>query len=256
MHSKWKLPFGLSLLGTMFGVVLALQNDFRGETEAYVKAALFLGVLPGVMGWLANEVIAKKSWATRLAIAPTALTFLFVYLNANTASKYFTMKELINPMIPWALFWAFVWVIKGFQKDGATASESTVNDSSSKKLKSKNALDDLIYTMYGNPPPPKTAQLPKAVSIAKEILLQNEVSESEIWAIGIDLNDSPIPYTTHELAFSIAMNFFKKPELRDQFILTHLGAVLKLAEWVEDNSFNRNLASSYQQALYRTFKKT
>jgi hypothetical protein len=74
------------------------------------------------------------------------------------------------------------------------------------KKKQESAMDSFIKLMYGDPPPPKRANLSEAVSLARN-LLTGIVNEKELRAIGAGLNDGPIPYSTHDLALSIALNF-------------------------------------------------
>ena len=42
----------------------------------------------------------------------------------------------------------------------------------SKKKMPENALDELIFAIYGNPPPPKRAKVTQAVTLAHELLMK------------------------------------------------------------------------------------
>ena len=74
-------------------------------------------------------------------------------------------------------------------------------------------LDKFIEAVYGNPRPPKRAILGEAIDLAFEDLLLNQVSKSAITEVATELNRGPIPYSTHDLAVSAALNFFKRPEM-------------------------------------------
>ena len=47
-----------------------------------------------------------------------------------------------------------------------------------KKKRPASALDEFIFAIYGNPPPPKRANLDKATSLAFEELLMQNLSAS------------------------------------------------------------------------------
>ena len=58
----------------------------------------------------------------------------------------------------------------------------------------------------------KRANLDEAIKLAHEDLLMGLVGRLEVSSIASELNDGPIPYSTHDLAMSVALNFFRKPE--------------------------------------------
>ena len=83
-----------------------------------------------------------------------------------------------------------------------------------RKKKPKTAMDELNSSMYGNLPPTsqqKRASVKAAVELASG-LLQNRVGLDEIRRSAIELGDGPSPYSTHDLALSVALNFFKDPK--------------------------------------------
>ena len=78
----------------------------------------------------------------------------------------------------------------------------------SKKKKPENMAEQFIFAVYGNPPPPKTAKLDEAIQLAHEELLMGVVSREEVAEIATRLYALPTPYSTHDLALSVALNFF------------------------------------------------
>ena len=80
----------------------------------------------------------------------------------------------------------------------------------SKKKKPQNALDEYIFAVYGNPPPAKRANLEQAITLASELLM-GIVPEQDVRTHAVALEAGPIPYSTHDLAISVALNFFKEP---------------------------------------------
>ena len=122
-----------------------------------------------------------------------------------------------------------------------------------KKKKPQNALDEFIFAIYGNPPPPKRANVGQAVGMANELLM-GIIGEKEISNQAIALNDGPIPYSTHDLALSIALNFFKQPELVPQLFEAQLLARMTMLEWLQEGLLAPLLVQSFENVLYKLYK--
>jgi hypothetical protein len=122
-----------------------------------------------------------------------------------------------------------------------------------KKKKPENALDELIFAVYGNPPPPKRANVSQAVGLANELLL-DIIDGKEVSNNAIALNDGPIPYSTHDLALSIALNIFKQPQHIPQLFEAQLLARMRMVEWLQDGLVAPMLAKSFEDVLYRIYK--
>ncbi len=123
----------------------------------------------------------------------------------------------------------------------------------SKKKKPQNALDEFIFAVYGNPPPAKRAHVGKAVEIASELLV-GVIDEKEVSRQAIELNDGPIPYSTHDLALSVALNFFKQPEKIPQLFEAQLLARMKMLEWLENGLVAPMLVQSFENVAYKLYK--
>ncbi|GIK25486.1 MAG: hypothetical protein BroJett006_17320 [Betaproteobacteria bacterium] len=122
-----------------------------------------------------------------------------------------------------------------------------------KKKKPQNALDELIFAIYGNPPPPKRANVGRAVGMANELLM-GFIDESEISKLAITLNDEPIPYSTHDLALSIAFNFFTQSKYVPQLFEAQLLARMKMIEWLQEDLVAPLLVQSIEDVLYKLYK--
>ena len=96
----------------------------------------------------------------------------------------------------------------------------------SKKKKAQNALDEFIFAVYGNPPPAKRADLEQAITLANELLM-GVVPQQEVRTHAVAIEDGSIPYSTHDLALSVALNFFKQPEYIPQLFTAQLLARMK-----------------------------
>jgi hypothetical protein len=122
-----------------------------------------------------------------------------------------------------------------------------------KPAKPANALDAFIFAVYGNPPPPKRADLEQAISLASELLI-GAVAEQEIRSHAIALNDGPIPYSTHDLALSVALNFFKQPDYIPHLFHAQLLARMTAGQWFQGGLVVRPLAESFEEVLYTRYK--
>lgn len=80
------------------------------------------------------------------------------------------------------------------------------------------------------------------------------VEESEVAAQTKELSSGPIPYSTHDLALSVALNFFKRPEYIPRLQMAQMIARLKMVEWLEAGYVMPVLAKSFEDALYRLYK--
>jgi hypothetical protein len=122
-----------------------------------------------------------------------------------------------------------------------------------KKKKPETAMDVLIRSLYGDPPPPKRANLFEAIDLAKNLLM-GIVNEREITVIATQLNDGPIPYSTHDLALSVALNFFKNPAYIPKLASAQLMARMSMLEWLQESKVAPMLVQSFEDTLYKLYK--
>lgn len=122
------------------------------------------------------------------------------------------------------------------------------------KKKPPTGMDAVIRAIYGDNPLPKSANLVQSVSLAYSGLLSEHVDFSDVQATAKELFDGPIPYSTHDLAASVALNFFKRPQLFDQLQESQLEARLKVAGWAKEGKVAKPLALSFEQVLYQRYK--
>ncbi len=122
-----------------------------------------------------------------------------------------------------------------------------------KNKKQESAMDVFIRAIYGDPPPPKKAKLSEAVELASELLM-GVVSEREIVTVATELNSGPIPYSTHDLALSIALNFFKDPARIPSLGTAQLMARMAMLEWLQEKKVAPMLVQSFENTLYKLYK--
>jgi len=122
------------------------------------------------------------------------------------------------------------------------------------KKKPETALDDLINAVYGNPPPARTAKLEDAIEIAYKELLFEQITKEEVTKVAKELYLSPIPYSTHDLALSVALHFFKQPQRKEQLSEVQLFARTALQPWINEKKVVIPLAQSFEATLYKLYK--
>lgn len=122
-----------------------------------------------------------------------------------------------------------------------------------KRKKSHNAVDQLIFAIYGNPPPAKRAHVGQSIELANELLL-GMVDQSKLSSHAIALNDGPIPYSTHDLALSVALHFFQEPKYIRSLSEAQLLARMKMLEWLDRELVAPMLVQSFESVLYKVYK--
>lgn len=123
-----------------------------------------------------------------------------------------------------------------------------------KKKKPANAMEALIFAVYGNPPPSRRANLEEAITIASDTLLMGLVKEQEVRRHAEALHSGPIPYSTHDLALSVALNFFKQPEYVPLLSGAQMMARLQTVQWFQQGLAASVLVKSFEDVLYKLYK--
>jgi hypothetical protein len=122
------------------------------------------------------------------------------------------------------------------------------------KKKQPTVLDGVIRAIYGDNPPAKTADLERAIYIAHEDLLAEQVPISEVRRIASPLLDGAIPYSTYDLSAATALSFFKNPELFDRLKKIQIAAGLRVLNWMKDGKVPPLVLKMFEDTLYRLYK--
>ncbi|MCC4604848.1 hypothetical protein [Xanthomonas campestris] len=117
-----------------------------------------------------------------------------------------------------------------------------------------NALDALIFAMYGNPPPPKRANVDLAALLAGSDLLARSIDADSVQEQARALNSGPVPYSTQDLALSVALHFFKQPQLVPHLGRAQLGARLKSLQWLQQGLVAPLLVKAFEDELYSIYR--
>ncbi len=122
------------------------------------------------------------------------------------------------------------------------------------KKKKKTVADLAITAIYGDPPPPKRADVREAIRLASEELLMNKVVVSQVQQVAEELASGPVPYSTHDLALSVALNFFKRPDYIPVLRDAQLVARMQSLQWFQEGLVARLLVESMEKVLYELYK--
>ena len=122
------------------------------------------------------------------------------------------------------------------------------------KKKQPTAMDAVIRAIYGDNPPTVSADLERAITIAHEDLLAEQVPISEVRRISSGLLTGPIPYSTYDLAVATALPFFKTPELFDVLKDIQIGARLRVLNWMKGGKVAPGVLTIFEDTLYRLYK--
>ena len=238
--------------------------------DSCVGALMFAeNVVGGEFEWSIDGAKGKQTIKELSAIRIGLLILIFLYIpigmilvlltsardkmDDDGANEAIWAKKFIFYTIVYSggiLFWP-AFLNSWYSKSGS--SEQVVGQ---KKHEPKNVLDELIYATYGNPPPLKSANLSDAIAFATDELLGGVVSRTEVTKIATELFESPMPYSTHDLAYAAAMNFFKAPERRGGLMVAQLMARAKILELLQEKKLNVHLAKAFEDKLYKDYKPT
>jgi hypothetical protein len=124
------------------------------------------------------------------------------------------------------------------------------------KKKSPTVMDALVRTIYGANPPPKSADLQVSTYIAYKELLLEKISSFAVRECAAKLLDGPVPYSTHDLAVSVALNFFKDPKLHNHLQDAQLDARRQVRNWAGEGKVVGPLADSFEAVLCKRYYGT
>lgn len=124
------------------------------------------------------------------------------------------------------------------------------------KKKQTNAMDGVIRAIYGNNPPANSADLERAITIAHEDLLAEQVPISDVRRIASGVAAGPIPYSTYDLAVAASLSFFKTPALFNTLAEIQVPARLRVLNWMKSGKVAPGVMKIFEDALYQLYKPT
>src|SRR5665213_368255 len=120
--------------------------------------------------------------------------------------------------------------------------------------KKSTAMDGSIRAVYGGNPPAKSADLERAITIAHEDLLAEQVPISEVRRIASGLFAGPIPYSTYDLAVAASLSFFKTPALLHALAEIQVPARLRVLNYMKGGKVAPGVLKIFEDTLYRLYK--
>ena len=124
------------------------------------------------------------------------------------------------------------------------------------KKRSTSAVNELIKGIFGDKPPRKSADVAQAVRLAADDLLCGTTDRDRLMRLAKELDAGPIPYSTHDLAVSVALRIFKDADsvTREDLFTAQLTARLAALEWAKEGKVAPTLLGAFEQTLYKLYK--
>ena len=115
-------------------------------------------------------------------------------------------------------------------------------------------MDNVIKSVYGSNAN-KTANVLDAIALVSSELLRGKFDKKEIADLATALDKGPVPYSTHDLAASVALGLLRKApkEARKELFDVQLTARLTVGTWAAEGKVAKPLAEAFEQTLYRDY---
>jgi len=125
-----------------------------------------------------------------------------------------------------------------------------------KQAQASTLLDGFVKSIYGPNPPKGTADVQEAIRMAADCLLGGVFEKDDLALTAMNLNDGSIPYSTHDLAVSVALRAFKDvpPEDRRHLFTIQLNARMTVSGWAKERKVAMPLAEAFENVLYKDYK--
>jgi hypothetical protein len=124
------------------------------------------------------------------------------------------------------------------------------------KKRQPTQMDQYIKAIYGDKPPTESADVTEAVRLAGEDLLRGTADPDQLDTLAKALDASPIPYSTHDLAVSVALRTFKDADeyARQKLFAAQLTARLTALKWAKEAKLVPALLGAFETTLYELYK--
>jgi hypothetical protein len=184
----------------------------------------------------------------------------FTLLHSYELSDFFSSLPIFSfSEIPYMfnIFYPFIFaaLLYGTSSD---AKNRVILKSGRAPIKSgthkKSLMDDFATAAKVKGGKPNTTSLNQSIKMAHEQLLGEIVPKIKITAIAQKLNDGPMTYSHDDLAFSVALNFFKNKDYIKSLATQQLMARLALNESLGKENVNPLLAVAFENTLYKLYK--
>jgi len=115
-------------------------------------------------------------------------------------------------------------------------------------------MDALNKALYGSKTK-STADISRAIDLARNDLLHGKFDITEITALTTELRNGPVPYSTHDLATSVALGLLRRVPIgrRKGLEEVQIMARLTVATWAKEGLVVPALALAFENTLYRDY---
>lgn len=105
------------------------------------------------------------------------------------------------------------------------------------------------FALYGDPAQPEKANLQEAITIAGDELLMGRVERREVQRQAEALYATQVFSSTHDLALSVAMNFYRQPGYIPCLDDGKIIALLKVIHWYQEGLVMQALLENFAKIL-------
>lgn len=124
------------------------------------------------------------------------------------------------------------------------------------KKRKPTVAESAIREIYGDNPPAKRADLERAISLAYEDLLFEQIPRQDVQRLATGLFNGPMPFSTHDLAVSTALAFFEAAHNIERLARCQLAARAQVLQWLKARDVAPVIAIEFESTLYQEYKAT
>jgi hypothetical protein len=234
------------------------SGTFYEAANGFTKVGFqeFFGFLFVYMGFTA--LVSYCAFWSIMSSGQKNILNVIVALAFIPVGVYIIFQELVTDVVLLAsVFYPFIFaaLLYGTSPDSKNRimlkSDITPSNTSNKK---KSLMDDFTTAAKVKGGKLNTTSLNQSIKMAHEQLLGEIVPKAKVTAIAQKLNDGPMSYSHDDLAFSVALNFFKNKAYIDSLSTQQMVARLTLIESINKKMINPLLAAAFEDALYKLYK--
>jgi hypothetical protein len=230
-------------------LLLLLPNDWYWLVAKAVVGFALLGVILNLLPPRSSPHMGAAGWGF---IFNLALFSVLLYFSMPTWSQIVGVL-----LIGHTMFVCFTIIRKHHDTDpllNRIGDALRQGQDTEAKKRSSTAMGALIDATYGRNAK-KTANVVEAVALASNDLLLGRFDKEDIEELAVALSNGPMPYSTHDLAASVALGLLRKVpyESRKAFFDVQLRARMAIGSWVAEGKLSPLLAQAFEQTLYKYY---
>jgi len=115
-------------------------------------------------------------------------------------------------------------------------------------------MDDFANLVGASNKSTSKISLNESIEIAYKEILGEIIPKVKVTEIAQGLHNGPIPYNDEDLAYAVALNFFKNKDYIDSLKDQQLMARMRLLQSINAQKVNPLLARCFEDVLYKQYK--